>query len=121
MLARLLRADEPSVYVQTPWVDVADVALPPPLLSEGLGNAHLQVSTREPLAQAYFDQGLRLLHLGWGTEARRAFAEAARRDSELAMAWWGLALTRGAGARFARPRADAIRRALAVSEGASDL
>jgi tetratricopeptide (TPR) repeat protein len=121
MLARLLRADEPSVYVQTPWEDVADEVLPPPPLREGLGSAHLEVRTREPLAQAYFDQGLRLLHLGWGAEARRSFAEAARRDSELAMAWWGLALTRGAGARFAGPRAEAIRRALALSEGTSDL
>jgi tetratricopeptide (TPR) repeat protein len=121
MLARLLRADEPSIYVQVPWEDVADEALPPPPLREGLGTAHLEVSTREPLAQAYFDQGLRLLHLGWGMEARRAFAEAARHDSELAMAWWGLALTRGTGARFAGPRAEAIRRALALSEGTSDM
>jgi tetratricopeptide (TPR) repeat protein len=121
MLARLLRADEPSVYIQTPWEDVADEALPTPPLREGLGTAHLEVRTREPLAQAYFDQGLRLLHLGWGAEARRSFAEAARRDSELAMAWWGLALTRGAGARFAGPRAEAIRRALALSEGTMDL
>ncbi|MCY1014895.1 hypothetical protein [Pyxidicoccus sp. MSG2] len=121
MLARLLRADEPSVYIQIPWEDVADNALPSPPLREGLGTAHLEVSTREPLAQAYFDQGLRLLHLGWGSEARRSFAEAARRDSELAMAWWGLALTRGAGARFAGTRAEAIRRALALSEGTTDL
>lgn len=121
MLARLLRADEPSIYVQTPWEDVSDFILPSPPLREGLGTAHLKVSTHEPLAQAYFDQGLRLLHLGWGAEARRAFAEAARRGSGLAMAWWGLALTRGTGARFARPRAEAIRRALALSEGATDL
>ncbi|WP_223753277.1 tetratricopeptide repeat protein [Myxococcus sp. RHSTA-1-4] len=121
MLARLLRADEPSIYVHVPWEDVADEALPPPPLREGLGTAHLEVSTREPLAQAYFDQGLRLLHLGWGEEARRAFAEAARRDSGLAMAWWGLALARGAGARFAGARAEATRRALALSEGATDV
>jgi tetratricopeptide (TPR) repeat protein len=121
MLSRLLRADEPSIYVQVPWEDVADEALPPPPLREGLGSAHLEVGTREPLAQAYFDQGLRLLHLGWGAEARRAFAEAARRDSGLAMAWWGLALTRGTGARFAAPRAEAIHRALVLSEGAPDL
>lgn len=121
MLARLLRADEPSIYVHVPWEDVADEALPPPPLREGLGSAHLAVSTREPLAQAYFDQGLRLLHLGWGEEARRAFAEAARRDPSLAMAWWGLALSRGAGARFAAARAEATRRALALSEGTTDL
>lgn len=121
MLARLLRADEPSVYTHAPWEDVADGLLPRPPLREGLGSAHLEVSTRVPLAQAYFDQGLRLLHLGWGAEARRAFCEAARRDPELAMAWWGLALTRGSGARFAADRAAAVRRALALSEGTPDL
>ncbi|MFP2924656.1 hypothetical protein ACLESO_05450, partial [Pyxidicoccus sp. 3LG] len=121
MLARLLRSDEPSVYREVPWEDVADEALPPPPLREGLGTAHLEVRTRVPLAQAYFDQGLRLLHLGWGEEARRAFAEAARQDPELGMAWWGLALARGAGARFAPGRAKAIRRALDSSEGAPDL
>jgi tetratricopeptide (TPR) repeat protein len=78
------------------------------------------VSTRVPLAQAYFDQGLRLLHMGWGAEARRAFAEAARQDPGLAMAWWGLALTRGAGGRFATDRAEAIRKALALCESATD-
>jgi tetratricopeptide (TPR) repeat protein len=78
------------------------------------------VSTRVPLAQAYFDQGLNLLHMGWGAEARRAFAEAARQDPNLAMAWWGLALTRGAGGRFATERAEAIHRALALAEGMAD-
>jgi tetratricopeptide (TPR) repeat protein len=121
MLARLLRADEPSVYLHAPWEDVADGLLARPPLREGLGHAHLEVSTRVPLAQAYFDQGLRLLHLGWGSEARRAFAEAARLDPELGMAWWGLALTRGSGARFAADRAEAIRRALTLSEGAPDV
>jgi tetratricopeptide (TPR) repeat protein len=90
-------------------------------LRKGLGQAHLAVSTRVPLAQAYFDQGLCLLHMGWGPEARRAFAEAARQDPGLAMAWWGLALTRGAGARYAPERAYAIRKALALCEAATDL
>jgi len=121
MLSRLLRNDEPSVYVQAAWEDVADEALPRPVLREGLGTSHLKVSTRVPLAQAWFDQGLSLLHLGWGPEARRSFAEAARLDPELAMAWWGLALTRGPGARFATARAEAMARALALSEGLPDV
>ncbi|WP_426751274.1 hypothetical protein [Myxococcus sp. Y35] len=120
MLARLLRADEPSVYVRAPWEALADDALPSPRLRDGLGCAHLEVTTSEPRAQAWFDQGLRLLHLGWGSEARRAFAEAARVDPSLAMAWWGLALTRGPGARFAAARAEAMGRALALSEGITD-
>ncbi|MFY0578824.1 hypothetical protein ACN28S_35175 [Cystobacter fuscus] len=95
MLARYLRAEEPALFPISPWDELPDLELPAPRLREGLGRAHLPVSTREPLAQAFFDQGLRLLHLGWRIESRRAFAEAARRDPELAMAWWGLALTRG--------------------------
>ncbi|MDY7224844.1 hypothetical protein [Hyalangium rubrum] len=120
MLARLLRAEEPSLFSRGLWDDVPDSALPTPPLYEGLGQAHLPVSTDHPRAQAYFDQGLRLLHIGWGSEARRAFAEAARLDPDLAMAWWGLALTRGAGARFAGERAEAIQQALARCEAATD-
>jgi tetratricopeptide (TPR) repeat protein len=120
MLARHLRAEEPSVFPASPWDDIPDAELPPPPLHEGLGRAHLRVSTRVPLAQSYFDQGLRLLHLGWGLEARRSFAEAARRDPGLAMAYWGLTLTRGPGGRYAADRAEAIRQALALSEGATD-
>lgn len=121
MLARLLRAEELSAYSRAPWDEVADAELPPPPLRDGLGRAHLNVSTREPLAQAYFDQGLRLLHLGWGPEARRSFAEASRMDPTLALAWWGLTLTRGSGARYAGARLESLGRALTLAEGSSDL
>ncbi|RKH41597.1 hypothetical protein [Corallococcus sicarius] len=121
MLARLFRADAPSVHAHVAWEDLPDEALPTPPLCDGYGKAHLPVTTQVPLAQAYFDQGLRLLHLGWALEARRAFAEAARQDPSLAMAWWGLALARGAGARFAAERAEAIRKALQLAEGVTDL
>jgi hypothetical protein len=120
MLARYLRAEEPALFPVSPWDELPDLELPTPVLREGLGRAHITVSTRVPLAQAWFDQGLRLLHLGWRGESRRAFAEAARRDPELAMAGGGLALTRGAGARCATARAEAIHRALALSEGVTD-
>ncbi|MBM7115249.1 tetratricopeptide repeat protein [Archangium primigenium] len=120
MLAFLLRNEESSLFPAAPWDDVADLDLPPPTPCEGLGRAHLPVNTRVPQAQRWFDQGLRLLHLGWRGEARRAFAEAARCDPQLAMAWWGLALTRGAGARRAASRAEAIYKALALSEGGPD-
>ncbi|MGE6759506.1 hypothetical protein ACQKGO_15905 [Corallococcus interemptor] len=121
MLARLFRADAPSVHSHVAWEDLPDEALPTPPLQDGLGDAHLSVTTQVPLAQAYFNQGLRLLHLGWALEARRAFAEAARRDPSLAMAWWGLALARGAGQRFTADRAEAIRKALTLAEGTTDM
>ncbi|HSQ00103.1 MAG TPA: hypothetical protein VL049_23000, partial [Candidatus Dormibacteraeota bacterium] len=46
-------------------------------------------------AQAYFDQGLRLIYAFNHDEAVRAFAEAARRDPTCAMAYWGEALAMG--------------------------
>jgi tetratricopeptide (TPR) repeat protein len=62
---------------------------------EGIGTSHLQITTQSAEAQAWFDQGLRLLHCFWDFEAHRAFQEAARLDPEAAMAWWGVAQSTG--------------------------
>lgn len=70
---------------------VRPVATIAPELS-GLGTDHLAVTTTVPKAQAYFDQGLRLLYAFNHQEARRAFQEAARLDPNLAIAHWGDAL-----------------------------
>jgi hypothetical protein len=59
----------------------------------GLGTLHMPVTTLNARAQAFFDQGLRLLYAFNHAEARRAFQEAARLDSALAMARWGEAMT----------------------------
>ena len=59
----------------------------------GLGTDHMAVTTRTPQAQAFFDQGLRLLYAFNHQESRRAFQEAARLDPALAMAHWGEAIT----------------------------
>jgi tetratricopeptide (TPR) repeat protein len=59
----------------------------------GLGAHTMAVATRHTNAQAFFDQGLRLLYAFNHLEARRAFQEAARIDRSLAMAHWGQALT----------------------------
>jgi tetratricopeptide (TPR) repeat protein len=69
----------------------ADTPLAPAL--NGLGTLHMPVTTRVAEAQAFFDQGVRLLYAFNHQESRRAFAEAARRDPSLAMAWWGQAMT----------------------------
>jgi tetratricopeptide (TPR) repeat protein len=66
-------------------------ALAPEL--DGLGTIHMPVTTDVPKAQAFFDQGLRLLYAFNHEEARRAFRESARLDPSLAMAQWGIALT----------------------------
>jgi Tetratricopeptide repeat len=63
--------------------------LPPPPVMQGVGDATMKVTTSSDAAQAYFNQGLRLLHDFWDFEAYRAFKEAARLDPSAAMAYWG--------------------------------
>jgi tetratricopeptide (TPR) repeat protein len=60
-----------------------------------LGDHSWRVSTSSPQAQAYFDQGVRLMYAYAPTEARRSFAEARRRDPSCAMCWWGEAWAMG--------------------------
>lgn len=70
----------------------------PPLPAEmftGLGDIHHPVSTKNQQAQKYFDQGLALLYGFNHNEAAKAFANAAKQDPDLAMAYWGVALVNG--------------------------
>lgn len=62
---------------------------------QSLGKHTFPVSTRNPLAQQYINQGLNLAYGFNHAEARQAFREAARLDSGLAMAYWGQALVLG--------------------------
>ena len=72
---------------------VADGAAPP--LFENLGTYHRPVTTPSGRAQAYFDQGLRLVYGFNHGEAQLAFREAVRADPGCAMCYWGIALTSG--------------------------
>jgi tetratricopeptide (TPR) repeat protein len=60
-------------------------------LMPGLGNAHHPVSTSNPEAQQFFDQGLRLIYDFNHDEAARSFQRAAELDAKLAIAYWGIA------------------------------
>ncbi|MER0171565.1 MAG: hypothetical protein DU489_13370 [Nitrosomonas sp.] len=62
---------------------------------QNLGTHTFPVSTRNPLAQQYINQGLNLAYAFNHAEARRAFREAARLDPGLTMAYWGQALVLG--------------------------
>jgi tetratricopeptide (TPR) repeat protein len=66
----------------------------PPLFDD-LGRYHRAITTTSPRAQAYFDQGLRLVYGFNHHEAQAAFREAARLDPACAMCAWGVALTYG--------------------------
>jgi len=64
-------------------------------LYDNLGTHHIEISTRLPRAQAYFDQGMRLVYGFNHAEAIRAFTEAARLDPNCAVCYWGIALAYG--------------------------
>ncbi|HEY6370850.1 MAG TPA: hypothetical protein VIX37_09740 [Candidatus Sulfotelmatobacter sp.] len=60
-------------------------------LVTGLGDLRHPVSTHNPQAQAFFDQGLRFIYAFNHDEAARSFQHAAELDPRLAMAYWGVA------------------------------
>jgi tetratricopeptide (TPR) repeat protein len=64
---------------------------PPVTLMSGLGDLHHPVTTSNPEAQKFFDQGLRLVYAFNHDEARRSFQRAAELDPSMAMAYWGIA------------------------------
>ncbi len=88
----------------------------PAVLFEGAGRVHLKITTASTEAQAFFDQGLALLHSFWGYEADRSFERAAQLDPECAMAQWGIAM---AGVNDSR-RDRAIARAKELSPKATE-
>ena len=65
--------------------------LAPPARAAEEARAHWAVSTADPRAQELFDRGLAMLYAFDVGEARVAFEQAAERDPELAMAYWGMA------------------------------
>jgi hypothetical protein len=65
-----------------------DINAPPPLVG-GLGDAHLDITTSDPMTQEFFDQGLRYLHAFNHSEAVRAFRHARRLDPNCGICAWG--------------------------------
>jgi tetratricopeptide (TPR) repeat protein len=63
----------------------------PVALRTGIGTVHEKVSTSSAEAQSFYDQGLAYLHSFVWIEAIRSFHQALRADSNLAMAYLGLA------------------------------
>ena len=58
-------------------------------LLDNLGNYSRTITTSSPDAQAYFNQGLRLIYAFNHDEAARAFAKAIESDAACAMCYWG--------------------------------
>ncbi len=97
----------------------------PVTLMTGVGNAHHPVSTKNPEAQKFFDQGLRFIYAFNHDEAARSFQKAADLDPKLAIAYWGIA--EAVGPNYNDPASDdrfkhaheEIQKAVDLSAGAS--
>ncbi len=63
--------------------------LPAPVKMTGIGNSYLPIKAT-PEAQAWFEQGLNLLHDFWDYESAKAFEQSIRVDPNCAMCYWGL-------------------------------
>lgn len=87
LAAALLGADSHKGHVAR---DYKMTEMGPPPRIAGIGDSHLEITTKSTKAQAYFNQGLNLLHCFWDFEAYRAFKEAAHLDPNAAMAYWGI-------------------------------
>lgn len=64
-------------------------------LFEGLGDHSFEISTDNPEAQKFFNQGLRLTYSFNHAEAHRSFMEASRLDPNSPMPYWGQAYALG--------------------------
>jgi tetratricopeptide (TPR) repeat protein len=98
-LALALLALPLAVPAQAPRA--ADNCAPPPSslaptlparILPGMGTVHLPITTSNPEAQKFFDQGLAQMHSFWAREAERSFLQAAALDPEAPMPQWGIAM-----------------------------
>lgn len=78
-----------------------DACVPPPAgvapslpakLLTGQGDVQFPITTSNPQAQAFFNQGVAQMHSFWANEAERSFLQAAELDPEAPMPWWGVAM-----------------------------
>jgi peroxiredoxin len=63
-----------------------------PSVMPGIGKVNFPITTKNPEAQQWFNQGIALLHSFWYFEAERSFRWALKLDPECAMCYWGLSL-----------------------------
>ncbi|MGH9714884.1 MAG: tetratricopeptide repeat protein [Candidatus Acidiferrales bacterium] len=98
----------------------------PPTLIPGLGNHHHAISTKNPEAQRFFDQGLTLVFGFNHEEAARSFRRATELDPQSAMAFWGIALALGpcinldVDSAHEKAAYEAVQRALLLAPGATE-
>ena len=74
---------------------VAAADAPRIALHEGLGKVHVPITTANPLAQRYFDQGLAFAYGFNHAAAIASFREAQRLDPDCALCFWGESMAHG--------------------------
>jgi tetratricopeptide (TPR) repeat protein len=97
---------------------LAETSVP---LFNNLGTLHHPITTSSPVAQQYFDQGLRLLYAFNHEEAVNSFQEAARLDPNVPMPYWGVALALGPNINAAMGKAEERRALEAIRQGRAKL
>jgi len=94
-------------------------------LYDNLGSYHMAITTRSPVAQKYFDQGLRLTYGFNHDEAIKSYTQGTMEDSTCAMCWWGIAYALGPNINLpmdtaaVRPAWAALRQAVRFAPGVS--
>ena len=117
----LLSVNTQAQHAHGPASDAKPAALTP-----GLGDVHHAVSTGNPEAQRFFDQGLALVYGFNHDEAVRSFKRAAEIDPQLAMAFWGVALALGPNinmpvdAEHEQAAYEAVHKAMSLAAKASE-
>lgn len=115
-MACLAGAHGPNSTVQNPDVPIFD----------DLGNHHRPITTNSEKAQAYFDQGLRLIYGFNHEEAVLAFKEGLKHDPACAMLHWGIAAAKGPNYNLGMDEAmrkasyESSRKALELQSGATE-
>ena len=70
----------------------AQPSLPAKLLP-GMGTTDMPVTTASDEARKFFNQGVSQMHSFWFVESERSFLQAAALDPDMAMAYWGIAVS----------------------------
>jgi tetratricopeptide (TPR) repeat protein len=93
-------------------------------LYDNLGTHEHRITTQSPVAQQYFNQGLRLTYAFNHDEAIKSFREGIKHDSTCAMCYWGVAYALGPNINLpmdtslVKPAWEAAQKALRYSSGA---
>jgi tetratricopeptide (TPR) repeat protein len=112
-------------FLTSPLMQSAELSDGAPPLWDNLGTLHYPITTANPQAQQYFDQGLRLAYGFNHAEARRAFHHAQQLDPGCALCYWGEALVlgpninAGMGEDANAPALDALAKATAASSASA--